>query len=89
MTPAQLLKHTSYFGRLDGVEEGRSGYDQGTTRCTALVMFRYDGGQTLVQLELYEDGTYTVTYDSLSPATLAAAARAYEFITGVGLKERP
>lgn len=97
MTPAQLIKHSSYFGRHDTVEEGHATYDlvrDGVVvRCTAVLTFRHFEHQRFAQVELYEDGpdsagAYTIGM-STAPTTLpmlAAAARMYEFLTAMKLR---
>lgn len=82
------------LGRYDLLAPSRSLYDivkgDRTVRCIAIVTFRYTELLRLIQMEVYEDRTFqcSVSGCPVDTKTLATAARAYEFVEVLGLKDR-
>lgn len=82
------------LGRCDTLEEGRPLYNdvkgQLVIKCVAIITFCYAPHMRLIQMEAYEDATFRCSV-STCPADrsqLAAAARAFDFVEVVELKDR-
>lgn len=93
LTLEQIRNAPGLLGRFDILDPGRSLYDifkqDQTIHCVAIVTFRYTELLRLIQMEVYEDRTFqcSVSGCPVDTKTLAAAARAHEFVEVLGLRD--